>query len=364
MQDRSEAAASPSRPTSRPVAVVTGASGGVGRATAVAFAEAGFDVAVLARGEAGLRGAAEDVRRAGGVALCCPVDVSDAAALDRVAGRVEDELGPIDVWVNSAMTTVFAPFTAIDPVDFQRAVEVTFLGQVWGTRAALARMVPRDRGTIVNVGSALAYLSIPLQSAYCASKFASRGFVQALRSELAHEGSRVRLTMVHLPGVNTPQFDWCKNQMSHRAQPVAPIYQPELAARTIVRAAVEGRRNKVLGVWNTMLVAASQLSPAFSEQYAALAAWGSQLTDTPMTGDEPSNLHHPVDGDVDHGARGRFGDRAKGMAHPSFLASLPTAARQAGVALVRTVADTRRRSRPSATRRAPADAVAHDQPAR
>src|SRR4051812_23705582 len=223
------------------VAVVTGASAGVGRATAALLAQRGFDVALLARGDAGLSGAANEVRRAERRALVLPVDVSVFSDIDAAAERVEQELGPIAVWINDAMTTVFAPVWDVDPKDYQRAVEVTFLGQVWGTKAALARMRPRDQGTIVNIGSALAFMGIPLQSAYCAAKFACRGFFQSVRAELIHEGSHVRMSMVHLPAVNTPQFDWCATSMPNPPQPVPPIYQPEVAARAVVAAALDGR---------------------------------------------------------------------------------------------------------------------------
>ncbi len=214
----------------RPIAVVTGASGGVGRATAPAFAEAGYDVALLARGIAGLNGAAKEVESAGGRAVVITTDVANFEEVDAAATLVENELGPIDVWVNDAMTTVFAPTLEITPADFRRAVEVTFLGQVWGTMAALARMRKRNRGSIVNVGSALAFMGIPLQSAYCSSKFACRGFFESVRAELLHEHSDIRLSMVHLPAVNTPQFDWCETTLNRHPQPVPPIYQPEVAA--------------------------------------------------------------------------------------------------------------------------------------
>ncbi|HEY6538375.1 MAG TPA: SDR family oxidoreductase [Candidatus Dormibacteraeota bacterium] len=307
----------------RRIAVVTGASAGVGRATAVAFADRGFDVALLARGEAGLDAAAADVRARGGRALTIPIDVSKFAEVDAAADRVEREMGPIDVWVNDAMTTVFAPSWDVRPADFQRAVEVTFLGQVWGTRSALAHMRPRNRGSIVNVGSALAFVGIPLQAAYCSSKFACRGFFESTRAELLHEGSRVRLSMVHLPAVNTPQFDWCETTMADQPQPVPPIYQPEVPARFIVDAALDGRRSKVVGSWNKMLVAVGQLFPGLGNQYAALGAWESQLTSTPVSPDRPVNLFDPVDAKRDFGAHGAFDDRAGGFWDPSFLRSLP-----------------------------------------
>jgi len=310
----------------RGVAVVTGASGGVGRATAVALASEGFDVALLARGAAGLHGAATDVERQGRRALVLPTDVADPGAVETAADTTERVLGPIDVWVNNAMTTIFAPIADTEPDDFRRAVEVTFLGQVWGTKAALARMRPRDRGTIVNVGSALAFLGIPLQAAYCASKFACRAFAECTRAELWHEGSHVRLAMVHLPAVNTPQFDWCRTPLDHHPQPVPPIYQPEVAAEHIVRAALDGRRAKVLGSWNKLLVYAGRAFPGLANHYAAIGAWESQLTDEPIPCDRPDNLRHPVDGDVDHGAHGSFDGRAGGFLDRSFLVQLPGAA--------------------------------------
>ncbi len=234
---------------SRGVAVVTGASAGVGRATAVECGARGFDVALLARGETGLEHAAQDVERHGARALCVPTDVSQYDAVDHAATTIEAELGPIAVWVNNAMTTIFAPVSDIEPDDFRRAMDVTFLGQVWGTMAALQRMRPRDAGTIVNVGSALAFIGIPLQSAHCSAKFASRGFVESTRAELLHEGSNIRLCMVHLPAVNTPQFDWCKTTMGDHPQPVAPIYQPETPAgsSSMSRSTVVGARSSDRG---------------------------------------------------------------------------------------------------------------------
>ena len=271
----------------RQVAVITGASAGVGRATVRAFAEHGFDVGLLARGEAGLQAAAKDVEAAGGRALVVPTDVSQFAQVDAAAERVENELGPIDVWVNDAMTTVFAPTWEVQPADFQRAVEVTFLGQVWGTMAALSRMRPRDRGNIVNVGSALGIIGIPLQAAYCSSKFACRGFFESTRAELLHEGSSVQMSMVYLPAVNTPQFDWCKTTLRRHPQPVPPIYQPELIAKFILEAALSGRREKVIGSWNKLLVLAGRLFPGLGNQYAAIGAWDTQLTSEPISPGPP-----------------------------------------------------------------------------
>ncbi len=336
--------------STRPVAVVTGATGGVGRATAIEFAARGFDVGLIARGAAGLDGAVSDVRARGGRALACSADVAEFTAIEHAAAEVERELGVIDVWVNDAMTTVFARFDEIAPQDFARAVEVTFLGQVWGTRVALDRMLRRDRGSIVNVGSALAFIGIPLQSPYCASKFACRGFFESVRAELIHQGSSVRLSMVHLPAVNTPQFDWCKTLTDRRPMPVPPIYEPELAASTIVDVALDGRRSKVLGSWNKLLAAAAQVSPALATQFAARGAWGTQLTSRPVRPGDPVNLDDPCDDSVDFGAHGRFDDDAGGFLDPSYLRTLPSTARTFVEALRATIRERVRHS-PAAVRR-------------
>jgi NAD(P)-dependent dehydrogenase (short-subunit alcohol dehydrogenase family) len=327
------------RMTKRKVALVTGASAGVGRATAVALARAGFDVAVLARGRAGLEATAAEVESFGGKALIVAADVADHQAVDQAASQTEERLGPLDVWINDAMTTSFAPLADTKPDDFRRAIEVTFLGQVWGTMAALQRMRPRDRGNIVNVGSALAYIGIPLQSTYCAAKFACRGFFESTRAELLHEGSHVRLSMVHLPAVNTPQFDWCHTSMDRHPQPVPPIYQPEIPAKRIVAVALDGRRSRIVGSWNRLLVAAGQIAPGFGNHYAALAAWDSQLTDQPITADRPDNLRRPADDDRDAGAHGIFDGQAGGFFDPSFLRTLPATARTFVAAAVATARD-------------------------
>lgn len=342
--------------SSERVALVTGASAGVGRATAVELARRGFDVALIARGDAGLAGAVQAVESEGRRALALTADVSDFEEVRVAAERAESDLGPVDVWINNAMTTVFAPTWNIEPDDFKRAVEVTFLGQVWGTMAALQRMRPRDRGSIVNVGSALSFIGIPLQSAYCASKFACRGFFESVRAELIHSDSSVRLGMVHLPAVNTPQFGWCLTTLDRHPQPVPPIYQPEKAARAIVEAALDGRRSKVLGSWNKLLVAVAQLAPGLGNQYAALGAWESQLTDQPISPERPANLRRPIDTDHDLGAHGRFDDQAHGFLDPSFLATLPSAGTSFMRAGQRTVRDHarsiagRRRSRTNRAR--------------
>jgi NAD(P)-dependent dehydrogenase (short-subunit alcohol dehydrogenase family) len=309
------------------VALVTGASAGVGRATAVVLAEHGFDVALLARGEAGLRAAAAEVEAQGRRALVIAADAADYAAVSRAASLTEDQLGPIEVWVNDAMTTSFSPLADTKPEDFRRAIEVTFLGQVWGTMAALERMRPRDRGNIVNVGSALAFIGIPLQAAYCSAKFACRGFFESARAELIHDGSHVRLSMVHLPAVNTPQFDWCHTTMDRHPQPVPPIYQPEVPAKYIVEVALDGRRSRIVGSWNKMLVAAGQVAPGIGNQYAALGAWDSQLTDRLVEPGRPDNLRSPADEESDAGARGIFSRDAHGFLDPNFLKTLPKTGR-------------------------------------
>jgi short-subunit dehydrogenase len=331
--------------TSRGVAVVTGASAGVGRAIASELARQGFDVGLLARGEAGLAGAACDVEHLGRRALAVPTDVADHDAVQQAASDVEERLGPVSVWVNDAMTTVFSPLSEIEPAAFRRAIEVTFLGQVWGTMAALDRMRPRDAGAIVNVGSALAFIGIPLQSAYCSAKFACRGFFESVRAELIHERSHVRISMVHLPAVDTPQFRWCATTLDREPRPVAPIYEPEVAARHVVRVALDGRREKILGSWNKLLVTAARLAPGFGNQYAAIAAWESQLTDEPLRPGRRANLCTPVDDTEDHGGRDGFGDEAGGFLDPSFLRTLPDAGRKAGVAAARTLRDKLRSSR-------------------
>lgn len=327
----------------RGVVVVTGASAGVGRATAVAFARKGFDVALVARGEAGLAATAAQIEAAGRRALVLSIDVSDFEQVNAAASRTESELGEIDIWVNDAMTTVFAPIWDTDAADFARAAEVTFLGQVWGTKAALERMRPRDRGSIVNVGSALAFLGIPLQSTYCASKFACRGFFESVRAELIHDHSSIRMSMVHLPAVNTPQFDWCQTSMAHHPQPVPPIYQPEIPAKWIVQVALDGRRAKIIGLWNKMLVAAGQIMPGLGNQYVAIGAWDTQLTGEPISQQRRDNLRHPADNERDYGAHGIFDDRAGGFTDPAFLKTLPNAAKTFAVATAYTIRDRTRR---------------------
>ena len=291
-----------------PNIVVTGASAGVGRAVALEFARQGADVALLARGRERLDSAAYEIRRLGRRALPICVDVADAKAVDEAAEQVERELGPIDVWVNDAMVTIFAPVHDIAPEEFRRVTEVTYLGQVHGTLAALKRMRPRDRGTIVQVGSALSYRAIPLQSAYCAAKFAVRGFTDSLRCELIHDGSGIRLTMVQLPAVNTPQFDWARSRMSRKAQPLPPIYQPEAIAREIVRAAHEAPRELWIGMPTLKAIAGSVVAPHLGDELVAKEGYSGQLTDEPRNPDAPDNLFAPPPGDA--AAHGRFDAQA------------------------------------------------------
>ena len=288
--------------------VITGASAGVGRATAVAFARRGFNVGLIARGLKGLEATKRDVEAAGGRALVLPLDVADAEAVSTAADRVVAEWGKIDVWVNDAMATIFSPVHEIKPDEFRRVTEVTYLGQVYGTMAALKHMRPRDRGTIVQVGSALSYRAIPLQSAYCGAKFAIRGFTDALRSELEHDKSRVRLSMVQLPAVNTPQFDWARSRMQQRLQPVPPIYQPEAIALEIVRAARTAPRELWIGHSALKAIIGTLLLPRLGDRILAKEGYGGQLTAEAAGRDRPDNLFEPVSGDP--GAHGRFDRQA------------------------------------------------------
>jgi NAD(P)-dependent dehydrogenase (short-subunit alcohol dehydrogenase family) len=292
-----------------PTAVVTGASAGVGRATVRELARRGYDVALLARGEGRLRAAAGEVEDAGRRALVLPTDVADDAAVDEAAEAIERDLGPIDLWVNNAMTSVFGPFAEIEPDDFRRVTEVTYLGAVHGTRAAVRRMLPRDRGVIVQVGSALAYRAIPLQSPYCGAKHAVRGFTDSVRTELLYERSRVRITEVHLPALNTPQFDWVRSLLPRRAQPVPPIYQPEVAARAIAWAAENDRREVWVGGSTWATIVANHLAPGLLDRYLGRTGFDSQQTEEPEVRDRPDNLYAAAPGE--QGARGRFDDRAK-----------------------------------------------------
>jgi NAD(P)-dependent dehydrogenase (short-subunit alcohol dehydrogenase family) len=288
--------------------VITGAAGGVGRATARAFGERGCRVGLLARGEDGLQRAAAEIERAGGQALVLPVDVADANAVEAAAEAVENRFGPIDIWVNVAMATIFGPVHRVTPEEFRRATEVSYLGFVYGTMAALKRMRPRNRGTIVQVGSALSYRAVPLQSAYCGAKFAIRGFTQALHSELLHDGVDIHLTMVQMPALNTPQFSWARNKMARRPQPVPPIFQPEVAATAIIFAAYSRRREIWVGWPSVKSIIAAKFAPGLLNHYLASRGYRGQLTDEPADRNTPDNLFNPLPGDF--GAHGRFDDRA------------------------------------------------------
>jgi NAD(P)-dependent dehydrogenase (short-subunit alcohol dehydrogenase family) len=300
-----------SRDRTPEVVVITGASGGVGRAAAVAFARRGAHIGLLARGRGGLEGARRDVEAAGGRGLVLPTDVSAPDQVEAAAGAVEREFGPIDVWVNVAMATVFAPVDRMDPAEYRRVTEVTYLGYVHGTLSALRRMKPRDRGTIIQVGSALAYRSIPLQSAYCAAKAAIRGFTDSLRSELIHDKSRVHITMVQMPGLNTPQFEWGRSKMPRHARPVAPVYQPEVAAEAIVWSAHHRRRELWVAPSTVQAILAQRVAPGFGDWYAARTAYEGQQTDEPENPSRPDNLWRPVDAEGDFGAHGPFDREAR-----------------------------------------------------
>jgi len=288
----------------RKIAVITGAGAGVGRAVAREFARQGCDVALLSRDPGRLAHAAEEARRAGVRALPISTDVADADAVDDAAGLVEQELGPIDIWVNVAMATVFAPVHMLTASEVRRATEVTYLGQVHGIMTALRYMRPRGRGTIVSVGSALAHRSVPLQSAYCGAKFAIRGFIGSLRSELIHERSRIRVAEVDLPAVNTPQFQWARNKTGVQAQPVPPVFQPEVAARAIVSAAFHPRRQIWVGWPAVKAILANRIVPGLLDRYLVRAGYTGQLTGKPKDPEAPDNLFAPVPGDF--AAHGRF----------------------------------------------------------
>lgn len=291
------------------VVVVTGASAGVGRATARAFADTGARIGLLARGRQGLDAARAEIEAAGGEAIAIPTDVADAAAVDAAAERVERKLGPIDVWANVAMVTVFSPFADITAEEYRRVTEVTYLGQVHGTMAALKRMRPRDRGSIVNVGSALGFHGLPLQAAYCGAKFAIRGFTEAVRAELIHENSGVRLSMVVLPAVNTPQFDWARNKLMRRVQPAPPIYQPEIPAEAILRVVQTGEREVCVGSSSAQVMLGSWAASGYLDRKMAEVGYQAQQTGQPAWPKGPDNLFEPVEGDF--GAHGRFDDRAR-----------------------------------------------------
>jgi short-subunit dehydrogenase len=299
------------------VVVVTGASAGVGRAVATEFARQGAHIGLIARGQERLEAAKHEIEELGGKALVLPADVANPQQVEQAAERTEQELGPIDIWVNDAMTTIFAPFLEITPDEFKRATEVTYLGQVYGTMAALKRMRARNRGSIIQVGSALAYRSIPLQSAYCGAKHAIIGFTDSIRSELIHDRSEVHITAVMLPAMNTPQFSWCRTRLPRHPQPVPPIFQPEVAARAIVWAATHKRREVYVGWPTVKAIYGNDLAPAYADRYLAKTGFGSQQTSEPVAPDRPDNLFEPVEGQ--YSAHGIFDDRAKSFSLQSSL---------------------------------------------
>lgn len=288
----------------RETVVITGASAGLGRAAAREFGRHGAKVGLLARGIEGLEGAKREIESMGGTALAIPTDVADSEAVEHAAALVEERLGPINIWVNNAMASVFSPVKQMKPEEYKRVTEVTYLGVVYGTLAALKRMLPRNSGTIVQVGSALAYRSIPLQSAYCAAKHAIAGFTDSLRSELIHDKSKIRLTMVQMPALNTTQFGWVKSRLKNKAKPVPPIFQPEVGARAIYWAAHHRRRELYVG-WPTVeAIVGNKVAPGFLDHYLARNGFSAQQTSEPEDPNRPNNLWEPLPGD--HGAHGTF----------------------------------------------------------
>ncbi len=292
------------------VVVITGSSGGVGRAVAQAFGKRGASVCLVARGEAGLEGAKHDVERLGGRAIIVAGDSADPQTHERAARQAETAFGPIDIWVNVAFTTVFSPFTEIEPDEYKRVTEVTYLGYVYGTQAALRRMLPRNRGKIVQVGSALAYRGIPLQTAYCGAKHAIQGFTEALRAELIHNQKNVQLTMVQLPAVNTPQFTWGRNKMPRKAQPVPPIYQPEVIAEAIYWAAHHKKRQLYIGGSTVVVIMGNKFLAKFGDWYLGKTGYDSQMRKEPRNPNQPDNLFEPADTTKDYGSHGEFDQRS------------------------------------------------------
>jgi NAD(P)-dependent dehydrogenase (short-subunit alcohol dehydrogenase family) len=320
------------------VVVITGASGGVGRAAARRFAADGARVGLIARGRRGLEAAAREVEQAGGQALVLPLDVAEPDRVEAAAASVEDAFGPIDVWVNDAMVTVYAEFLDIEPDEFKRATEVTYLGMVWGTRAALKRMVPRDRGSIVQVCSAMSYRGIPLQSPYCGAKHACKGFTESILTELMHHKSKVRVSMIQLPGLNTTQFTWGRTKLPRQTMPVPPIYQPEVAADAVHHAAHHKRRQIYVGIPTVMNIIGERIAPWLLDRYLAKIGFDAQMTDQPLDPQGHDNLFEPVD--EDRGAHGPFDDKAHSFS-PQYelakhralvMAGLGTAAVGAGAA--------------------------------
>lgn len=296
------------REVKKETVVVTGASAGLGRAIAREFGSHGANVGLIARGVDGLNAARREIENSGGRALVLPLDVADSKAVEQAAGSVEEQFGPIDIWINNAMVSVFSPVREMLPEEYQRVTEVTYLGFVYGSLAALKRMLPRDHGTIVQVGSALAYRSIPLQSAYCAAKHAVAGFTDSLRCELIHDKSNVHITMVQMPALNTPQFGWVKSRLKHKAQPVPPIFQPEVGARAVYWASHHRRRELYVGMSTVEAIVGNKVAPGMLDRYLARTGFDSQQTSQPEDRDRPNNLWEPLPGD--HGAHGSFDTRA------------------------------------------------------
>ncbi|HEX3236349.1 MAG TPA: SDR family oxidoreductase [Gemmatimonadales bacterium] len=314
----------------RKTVVVTGASAGVGRAIALAFGRRGDRVGLLARGTRRLEQARAEIEELGGEALVLPADVADANAVAKAAAATEERFGPIDVWVNNAMVSVFSPVKQMRPEEYRRVTEVTYLGTVYGTLAALDRMLPRDHGVILQIGSALAYRSIPLQSAYCAAKHAIQGFTESLRSELYHDRSKVRVTMLQLPAVNTPQFDWVKSRLPLKAKPVPPVFQPEVIASAVVWASEHKRSEMYLGFSSAKAIVGNRIIPRLLDHYLARVGYWSQQTDEPETPDRPDNLWQPVEGDF--GAHGRFDAIARGRSWHVWLSEHRRGLALAGIA--------------------------------
>ena len=314
------------------VVMVTGASAGVGRAITREFAHHKASIGLIARGKERLEATKAEVEAKGGRALIFPIDVADPVAVDQAAQTIEQEFGPIDVWINDAMTTVFAPLSEITPEEFKRATEVTYLGFVYGTMAALKRMLPRDRGTIVQIGSALAYRSIPLQSPYCGAKHAMVGFTDSLRCELLHNKSNVHVTVVHLPAVNTPQFSWCRTRLPRHPQPVPPIFEPEVPARAVYWAAHNKRREVFVGFSTMKAIYGQDVAPGFADWYLGKTGYDSQQTSQPVDPNRPDNLFEPVEGD--YAADGIFTDRAKSFSPQNWvnLRRFPMSLIAAGIA--------------------------------
>ncbi len=303
----------------REVVAITGASGGVGRAIAREFAKHGAAVGLIARGRAGLDAAAEEVTELGGTAYAHSADVSEFDQVQAAAAAIEERLGPIDIWINNAMTTVFAFIDEIEPHEYERATRVTYLGAVWGTKVALERMLPRDRGTIVQVGSALAYRGIPLQAPYCGAKHAMKGMFESLRTELRNRKSNIQVTMVQLPGMNTPQFDHCLSKMPRHPMPVPPIYEPEVAARAVYWAAHHRRRQLYVGFPTVYSIIGNKVAPWLADRYLARTAVDGQQTDQPYDGTKNANLFDPTDDDRDEGAHGGFDDQAHRRSPQAWL---------------------------------------------